>query len=63
VDALNACAHVAALDEAKQVDEHIMHLNSYYKSTVVAGNSLVDMSAKCRSMDHAWQVFNKLAKF
>jgi pentatricopeptide repeat protein len=63
VDALNACAHVAALDEAKQIDEHIMHPNSYYKSTVVVGNSLVDMYAKCRSMDHAWQVFNKLPKF
>ncbi len=63
MDALNACVHVAAPDEAKQIDEHIMHPNSYYKSTVVVENSLVDMYAKCRSMHHAWQVFNKLAKF
>jgi hypothetical protein len=63
VDALNPCAPVAALDEAKQVVEHIMHLNSDYKSTVVVGNSFVDTYAKCRSMDHVWHVFNKLAKF
>ncbi len=62
MDALNACVHVAALDEARQIDEHIMHLNSYYKSTVVVGNSLVDMYAKCRSMDHVWQVFQQVSK-
>jgi pentatricopeptide repeat protein len=58
VGVLNACASVGALEEGRCVHEQIIHRG--WESDIFVGNSLVDMHAKCASMDDAWRVFNKM---
>ncbi|CAK9222480.1 unnamed protein product [Sphagnum troendelagicum] len=55
---LNACASVMALGEGKHVHEQITQ--SSYESNLIVGNSLVDMYAKCGSMEDAVRVFEKM---
>jgi pentatricopeptide repeat protein len=55
---LNACASVAALEEGRCVHEQI--IESGWDSDVFVGSSLVDMYAKCGSMDDAQRVFIKM---
>jgi pentatricopeptide repeat protein len=55
VGVLNACASIIALDEGRCV-----HLQSGLESNVFVGNSLIDMYAKCGSLEDAWIVFNKM---
>jgi pentatricopeptide repeat protein len=55
---LNACASVAALEEGRCVHEQI--IESGWDSDVFVGSSLVDMYAKCRSLEDAWRVFTKM---
>jgi pentatricopeptide repeat protein len=57
VGVLNACATAVALEEGRHVHEQI--LQSGCESDVTVGNSLIDMYAKCGSMEDAWRVFNK----
>ncbi|CAM6094164.1 unnamed protein product [Calypogeia fissa] len=58
VAVLNACATVGALEEGRRVHERIIETNS--ESDLYVGNSLLDMYAKCGTIDDAWRVFNKL---
>jgi pentatricopeptide repeat protein len=58
VGVLNACATIIALEEGKCVHHHIVQ--SGLESDVFVGSSLVDMYAKCGSIEDAWRVFNKL---
>jgi pentatricopeptide repeat protein len=58
VGMLNACASVGALEEGRHVHEQI--IQSGCESNVFVGNSLVDMYAKCGSMEEAWRVFNRI---
>ncbi len=58
VGVLNACASVVALEEGRYVHQQI--IQSSCESEVSVGSSLVDMYAKCGSMEDAWSVFNKL---
>jgi pentatricopeptide repeat protein len=58
VGVLNACASVFALEEGRRVHEQI--IESGQGSDVFVGSTLVDMYAKCGSMDDACGVFNKL---
>jgi pentatricopeptide repeat protein len=58
VGVLNACASVPVLGEARLAHLHIIH-NSC-ESDVFVGSSLVDMYAKCGSMNDAWRVFNNM---
>jgi pentatricopeptide repeat protein len=58
VGVLNACATAVALEEGRHVHEQI--LQSGCESDVTVGNSLIDMYAKCGSMEDAWRVFNKM---
>ncbi|KAJ7570944.1 hypothetical protein O6H91_01G141200 [Diphasiastrum complanatum] len=58
VPVLNACASLRALEEGRRVHEQI--LQSGCKSDIFVGNSLVDMYAKCGSMEDAWRVFNTM---
>ncbi len=58
VGVLNACASVGALDEGRQIEEQIMQLGFEYEDFV--GNSLIDMYAKCGSIEDAWRVFNRM---
>jgi pentatricopeptide repeat protein len=55
VGVLNACASVRALEEGRCVHEQF--IQSGCKSDVFVENSLVDMYAKCGSMEDAWRVF------
>ncbi|CAM6061095.1 unnamed protein product [Sphagnum tenellum] len=55
---LNACASVVALEEASCVHYQIIECGC--DSDVYVVNSLVDMYAKCESMEDAWRVFNKM---
>jgi pentatricopeptide repeat protein len=55
---LNACASVMALGEGKRVHEQISQ--SPYELNLIVGNSLVDMYAKCGSMEDAVRVFEKM---
>jgi pentatricopeptide repeat protein len=52
VGVLNACASVRALEEGRCVHEQF--IQSGCKSDVFVENSLVDMYAKCGSMEDAW---------
>ncbi|KAH9549386.1 hypothetical protein CY35_10G016600 [Sphagnum magellanicum] len=58
VGVLNACASVVALEEGKCVHQQIVECG--WDSDVFVANSLIDMYAKCGSMEDAWRVFNKM---
>ncbi|KAJ7514776.1 hypothetical protein O6H91_23G058700 [Diphasiastrum complanatum] len=55
---LNACASIAALEQGKQLHHNI--IKSGFESDLNVGNALVDMYAKCGSIEHACQVFNNM---
>ncbi|KAH9571029.1 hypothetical protein CY35_02G072600 [Sphagnum magellanicum] len=58
VGVLNGCASMVALEEGRHAHEQI--IQSGYESVAVVGNSLIDMYAKCGSIEDAKRVFNKL---
>ncbi len=58
VGSLHACARVLALEKGRCVHQQI--IQSGLDSDVFVGNSLIDMYAKCRSMEDSWRVFNKM---
>ncbi len=58
VGVLNACASIIALDEGRCVHQQI--IQSGLESDVFVGSSLVDMYAKCGSIEDACRVFNKM---
>jgi len=58
VGVLNACASLAALKDGRCVHQQIVECG--WDSDAFVGNSLVDMYAKCGSMEDAWEVFNKM---
>jgi pentatricopeptide repeat protein len=58
VAVLNACARVGALEVGRHVHEQI--IGSGCESDVFVRSSLVDMYAKCGSLEDAWRVFNKM---
>jgi len=55
---LKACSSVVAIEEGRCVHQRI--IQSGLESDVFVGHSLVDMYARCRSMEDAWRVFNKI---
>eukprot|EP01018_Ginkgo_biloba_P019722 Gb_21824 [translate_table: standard] len=57
---LPACAHLAALQLAKWMHGYI--IRSGFESNVFVGTALIDLYAKCGSIDIAHQVFDKLSK-
>lgn len=57
---LNTCASIAVLNQGKQIHDYIIERGVEFD--VVVGSSLVDMYAKCGSLDDAWRVFAKLQK-
>jgi pentatricopeptide repeat protein len=58
IGVLNACTSVLALDEGRLTHEQV--ICSGYESVVSVSSSLVDMYAKCGSMEDAWRVFNMM---
>ncbi len=59
VGVLNTCASIVTLEEGRCVHEQI--IQSGCESDIFVRNSLVDMYAKCGSMEDAWRVFNKMS--
>lgn len=60
VTILNACAILSALDQGKQIHGHI--INNGYGSDIYIGSSLVDMYAKCGSIENARQAFDRMPR-
>eukprot|EP01018_Ginkgo_biloba_P030315 Gb_23089 [translate_table: standard] len=60
VSVLPACAHLAALQEGKLIHDYI--INCGLESDVSVGNALVDMYAKCGSLEVSRQLFDKMSK-
>ncbi|CAK9226489.1 unnamed protein product [Sphagnum troendelagicum] len=58
VGVLNACASVAALEDGRHVHKQI--IESGFESDVFVCSGLVDMYAKCGSMEDAWTLFSKM---
>ncbi len=58
VAVLNACASIVAIEEGRHAHEQIIH--SGHEADVFVGNSLIDMYAKCGSMEEAQRVFNEM---
>eukprot|EP01018_Ginkgo_biloba_P019473 Gb_00852 [translate_table: standard] len=54
---LPACANSAALEHGKEVHEEI--IRSGFHSVIFVGNALIDMYAKCGSVEDARKVFDK----
>jgi pentatricopeptide repeat protein len=59
VAVLNACTSVVAIEEGRSAHEQV--IQSGWDSYVKVGNCLVDMYAKCGSMEDTWRVFNNMA--
>ncbi|CAM6078111.1 unnamed protein product [Sphagnum tenellum] len=57
---LSACASVVALEEGRLVHEYISQ--SGWESDLFVGSSLIDMYAKCGSVEYALRVFNKMPR-
>eukprot|EP01018_Ginkgo_biloba_P009799 Gb_07723 [translate_table: standard] len=55
---LPACANLAALQRGKEIHEDI--IRSGFQSDVFVGSALVDMYAKCGSLEDARQMFEKM---
>eukprot|EP01018_Ginkgo_biloba_P020813 Gb_00194 [translate_table: standard] len=60
VSVLPACAHLAALQQGKQI--HGCIFRSGFESDVVVGTAVVDMYAKCRSLEIARHLFDKMSE-
>jgi pentatricopeptide repeat protein len=58
VHVLNAFANLQALEEGRHAHKQI--IQSGCESDVFVGSSLIDMYAKCGSMEDASRVFNKI---
>jgi pentatricopeptide repeat protein len=56
--ALNACAGLSALEQGKQFHAHVFKVG--YESDVFAGNALINMYAKCGSIEDACQTFYRI---
>ncbi len=55
---LSACARIEVLEEGRRVHQQI--IESGFESNAFVGSSLVDMYAKCGSIEDAWRVFDKM---
>ncbi|XP_059074064.1 pentatricopeptide repeat-containing protein At3g12770 [Cryptomeria japonica] len=60
VSALSSCSHLGALQKGKWIHEYI--IRSGFAIDVFIGAALIDMYAKCGSIDIAHQVFQKMCK-
>lgn len=55
---LSACASLASLEKGKQITAHVV--KSGFETDVFVGGALIDMHAKCGSMEEAHKVFCKM---
>lgn len=57
---ISACAHLGALDKAKWI--HIYADRNGFGGALPVGNALIDMYAKCGSLERAREVFEKMRR-
>lgn len=57
---LKACASLSALHQGKQIHHHI--IRSQFEQQVYVGNALIDMYAKCKHVEVARKVFDRMSK-
>ncbi|KAK9268255.1 hypothetical protein L1049_010698 [Liquidambar formosana] len=55
---LNACANLSAYEQGKQVHVHVLKFG--FMSDIFAGNSLVNMYARCGSINDASRAFSEI---
>eukprot|EP01018_Ginkgo_biloba_P019175 Gb_04167 [translate_table: standard] len=60
VSVLPACAHLAALQQGKWIHGYI--IRSGFESDIAVGTALINMYAKCGSIDDARQLFDKMSE-
>eukprot|EP01018_Ginkgo_biloba_P011244 Gb_34298 [translate_table: standard] len=60
VSVLPACAHLAALQQGKWIHGYI--IRSGFEPDVCVGTALIDMYAKCGSIEIACQIFEKMSQ-
>ncbi|XP_021826779.1 pentatricopeptide repeat-containing protein At5g66520-like isoform X2 [Prunus avium] len=58
VSSLSACAHLGALDQGKWIHAYADKIGA--KISVTLGTALIDMYAKCGSIEHGYEVFKKM---
>ncbi len=58
VQVIKACAGLGTLEDGRLVHKQL--IQSGCESNVFVGSNLVDMYAKCGSIEEAWKVFNKM---
>jgi pentatricopeptide repeat protein len=58
VQVIKTCAGLGALGDGRLIHEQL--IQSGCKSHIFVGNSLVEMYAKCGSMEDAWREFDKM---
>eukprot|EP01018_Ginkgo_biloba_P028329 Gb_03597 [translate_table: standard] len=56
---LPACAHLAALQQGKEIHSYIIRMG--IETDVFVGSALVDMYGKCQSIEDARQLFDKMS--
>eukprot|EP01018_Ginkgo_biloba_P015176 Gb_08049 [translate_table: standard] len=57
---LSACSHLAALQQGKEIHDYI--IKNGYNSDLFVMNSLIDMYAKCGSLEDASHLFGKMSQ-
>eukprot|EP01018_Ginkgo_biloba_P002445 Gb_38364 [translate_table: standard] len=57
---LKACASLATLQQGKEIHNYI--LRNGFESDVVVANALIDMYSKCRRIENAHQLFDKMSE-
>eukprot|EP01018_Ginkgo_biloba_P008707 Gb_07635 [translate_table: standard] len=60
VSILPACAHLATLQHGKEIHAYVMR--NGFESDVSVGNALIDMYAKCGSIEFGHCVFDKMSE-
>eukprot|EP01018_Ginkgo_biloba_P018482 Gb_07217 [translate_table: standard] len=60
VSVLQACAHLGALEQGKWVHDYITR--NGFESNIFVGTALIDMYAKCGSIEIACQLFDAMSK-
>ncbi|KAH9317193.1 hypothetical protein KI387_018962 [Taxus chinensis] len=59
VNTLPACAHLSALQQGKRIHGHTIQIN--LESDVIVCNALLDMYAKCGTIEFARQLFDSIS--
>ncbi|KAM1494549.1 hypothetical protein EV2_029833 [Malus domestica] len=60
VSSLSACAHLGALDQGKWIHTYADKIGA--KISVTLGTALIDMYAKCGSIEHGYEIFRKMSQ-